>query len=177
MLDVTQATPNSAIDIVAGLTDLEFHAIIDDQVTDRSEQERTATALESATAAGNYPDFDFNYLRMRCGGRTDIADGITAGTETLFGAGHRISATPVLIVLTDGRHNQESTPEAAASAAMAQHPDLLIYTITFGAGAEQAPMITVANTGNGRHVHANDVDDLVEVFKELAESAGVAMVE
>ena len=175
--DVSQATPNSSIDIVAGLTSEEFDAIIDDQVTDDSAQERTAAALESPTTNGDYPDFDFNYLRMRYKAWTNIADGITAGTETLFADGRRSFAVPILIVLTDGRHTQDSTPEEAAAAAMALHPNMLIYTITFGAGARQEPMIAVANTGNGRHVHANDVDDLVAVFEQLAVSAGVSMVE
>ena len=57
--DVTQATPNSAVDIVAGLTTAEFDAIIDDQVTDYSEQERTAAALESANRRGQLPQFRF----------------------------------------------------------------------------------------------------------------------
>ena len=60
---------------------------------------------------------------------------------------------------------------------MALHPNMQIYTITFGKGAAQSPMINVANTGNGRHVHVNNVDDLIAVFEELASIAGVAMVE
>ena len=114
---------------------------------------------------------------MRHKGWTNIVDGIDAGTETLFSGGHRDFATPVLIVLTDGRHTEDGTPEDAAAAAIAAHPNLLIYTITFGDGARQAPMIAVANTGNGRHVHANNVNDLIAVFEDFAKSAGVALVE
>ena len=169
---VTVSTPNSAVDIIAGLTPTEIAAItapVDDSTA------AAASALEDDT--NNYRNFDFHYLRARCKSSTNIADGITKGTETLFGTGRRSTATPILIVMTDGRHNQESTPETAATAARAAHPEILIYTITFGDGAEIAPMENVANIGGGKHFHANNVDDLITVFEDLATNAGVTVVE
>ena len=60
---------------------------------------------------------------------------------------------------------------------MTANPDMQIYTITFGAGAQISPMQTVATTGKGRHFHADDVDQLVDVFQELATNAGVMVIE
>jgi hypothetical protein len=39
------------------------------------------------------------------------------------------------------------------------------------------PMETVAATGNGRHLHASDVTQLVDIFEELASNAGVLVIE
>ena len=108
---------------------------------------------------------------------TNIADGIIKGADIVFGPGRRSYATPILIVMTDGSHNMSSTPEDAATTVMAAHPDMIIYTITFGAGAAMSPMQTVATTGNGRHFHTADVNQLVDVFEELATNAGVLVIE
>ena len=181
--DVTVSTPTGAIDVEDGLSASVISAIIDNSQTETpwindpvvASHEHTASALESD--ADSYDSFDFNYLRTRWCPATNIAGGISTGTNVLFGPGRRSFATPILIVMTDGRHNQESTPEAAATAAMAAHPDMLIYTITFGAGAQQTPMITVAATGNGNHFHADNANELVDVFEELASNAGVTVIE
>ncbi len=169
------------IDIKAGLSTTVFNQIVGDGVTPENADgtqhisQRNATALEGD--ANGYDNFDFNYLRMRRHGMTNIADGIIKGADIVFGPGRRSYATPILIVMTDGVHNMDSTPEAAAATVMAANPDLLIYTITFGAGAEQTPMQTVAATGNGRHFHAADVNQLVGIFEELATNAGVLVIE
>ena len=181
--DVTVSTPTGAVDVEDGLSAAVVAAIVDDSITDTpwvndpvvASHEHTASALESD--ADNYDNFDFNYLRTRWCAATNIAGGISEGAGVLFGSGRRSFATPILIVMTDGQHNQESTPEAAATAAMTAHPDLLIYTITFGAGADQATMATVAATGNGKHFHASNANELVDVFEELASNAGVTVIE
>lgn len=169
------------IDIHAGLTAGIYNQIVGDGVTHTNGDgtqhisNRHATALEGES--NDYDNFDFNYLRMRRHGNTNIADGILKGTDILYGPGHRSFANPILIVMTDGAHNLSSTPEAAATTAMAAHPDMTIYTITFGAGADIAPMQSVAATGTGRHFHAADVTQLVDIFEELASNAGVLVIE
>jgi hypothetical protein len=59
---------------------------------------------------------------------------------------------------------------------MAAHPKLRIYTVSFGSGADQTTMANIASIGHGAHYHAVDVYQLVDVFKELANSAGVALI-
>ena len=184
--DVANIPANAAIapepiDIEAGLSSAVRNQIVGTGVTitngDGTQHitNRHACALE--TEAAGYDNFDFNYLRMRRHGMTNIADGILKGAEILYGPGKRSYATPILIVMTDGAHNKSSTPEAAATTVMAAHPETVIYTITFGVGADIKPMQTVASTGRGRHFHAADVTQLVDVFEELATNAGVLVIE
>ena len=155
--------------------------ICDNYATPMAPTETTASALEGKGT--NYDKFDFNYLKMRWSGATNIVDGIEVGVDILFDpATRRPTAQPILIVLTDGNHNtvqagNAASPDIAAQNAMNAHPNLKIYTITFGTDADQPAMDLVATTGGGRHMHADDVTALVEVFQDLAANAGVTMIE
>ena len=60
---------------------------------------------------------------------------------------------------------------------MAAIPGLTIHTVTFSPGAEQWRMQSVAAIGNGIHIHANDVSQLVDTFEEMARTAGVLLIE
>jgi len=168
---VTGTPPTSGMDAMRGFTPNEFNLMTDGSL------DKTHIASGLVGPDTEYANFDFNYIRTTCAGSTHIVDGIEKGVQTLFGESSRKLAVPVLIVMTDGLHKRESTPEAAATAAMALHPNLLIYTVTFGAGADTTTMKNVAGIGNGRHVHANTVADLVEAFEDIAKNAGVLMVE
>ncbi len=175
--------PNApeSIDIAAGLSANVFNQIVGTGVTPENDDgtqhisQRNASSLESEY--GGYDNFDYNYLRMRRHGSTNIADGIIKGANNLYSTGRRSFAKPILIVMTDGIHNQASTPEAAATTVMTQHPDTVIYTITFGDGADQVAMQQVATIGKGRHLHAANVTQLVDIFEELATNAGVLVIE
>ncbi len=134
-----------------------------------------ASRLEDESTG--YRNFDFNYLSLLSSGNTHIAQGIEKGTDILYGPERRFLATPVLIVMTDGQHNRSGTPAGSAAAVKAAHPELLIYTVTFGSGANQADMQAVASIGGGQHYHANNVLELVDVFEELANTAGVTLIE
>ena len=172
--------PVGAVDITAGLGSAVFSQMVGDGITDRDATEKYACDLEDR--ANNYDNFDYNYLAMRWYGNTNIVDGIERGTEILFSTKRRLTARPVLIVMTDGMHNttlagNASSPLVAAQNAASAHPEIQIYTITFGSGANQTAMQEVANAGNGKHYHASDVNQLIDVFKELAVSAGVTVFE
>lgn len=111
-------------------------------------------------------------------GRTNIGEGIDDGVAILFDPGrHRPIARPVLVVMTDGIHNETRDPEAAARDAVRRFPNLLIHTVTFSPLAEQARMRRVAAIGNGRHHHAQNVQELRAVFEEIARTAGTSLVE
>ena len=60
---------------------------------------------------------------------------------------------------------------------MTNHPNLRIYTITFGDGADISRMQNVASIGRGDHYHASDVNALVTAFVDLARTAGVTLIE
>ena len=161
------------INIEEGVAPYIRNAIVGNGRTTR--REVNASYLEGEETG--YRNFDFHYLSMRWVGSTHIADGIAKGVEVLFGPGRRPFSTPILIVMTDGRHNRSSTPKRAAQQALAAHPNLRIYTVSFGAGASQRPMQQVADTGRGTHYHADNVGELVTAFKELAQTAGVTLIE
>ena len=171
------------VNILSGLSSHIYDSIVGDGETksspsspyDQHPDERNASALEDES--NGYANFDYNYLRMRWAERTNIADGIDKGVQVLFGPGRRSHATPILIVMTDGVHNESGTPEDSATAAIAAHPNLKIYTITFGAGANQSSMQSVANIGRGQHFHAGSVDDLIAAYVQIAKAAGVTLVE
>jgi hypothetical protein len=174
-------TAPEPVDIMAGLSANVFNQIVGTGVTPENGDgtqhisQRHASSLESDYAG--YDNFDYNYLRMRRHGSTNIADGIIKGADNLYSTGRRSFAKPILIVMTDGIHNQASTPEIAANTVMSQHPETVIYTITFGDGADQVAMETVATIGKGRHLHAANVSQLVSIFEELATNAGVLVIE
>jgi len=99
-------------------------------------------------------------------GATSISAGIDSGIEVLTGAGVRPFATKTMIVLTDGIHN--TGPEPVLSAQVAAQKGIVIHTITFSSDADIKRMEAVAAATGGRHFHADDKKELVDVFRELA---------
>ncbi|MFN2115712.1 MAG: VWA domain-containing protein [Anaerolineae bacterium] len=110
---------------------------------------------------------------VETGTRLDLA--LAAGAEALADA--RTGATPVLILLTDGRPTgvppggdgrPETTVLEAASAVRAGG----IYVFTIGLGTEDDVdselLIAIAGSPD-RHVHAPTASDLEEIYRQLAE--------
>ena len=101
-------------------------------------------------------------------GATDIEAGIEKGAEALTDpATSRPLAEKIMIVFTDGAYTA-ADPVPAATAARNQ--GIIVYTITFGAGARQADMQAVALAGGGKHYHAPDAGSLNAVFLKIAGS-------
>jgi Ca-activated chloride channel homolog len=99
-------------------------------------------------------------------GMTDIGAGIELGTQVLTqGPLQREGADKVMLLLTDGQANNDTTLVMATLAAAA---GIKISTITFAQQADQLLMIEVAEIGDGIHLHADTREQLVEVFRELA---------
>ena len=176
-------TAPGTVDIVAGLSAFVYDEIVGNGSTKSDSaapygqdiDERNAAALEDES--NGYDNFDFNYLSMRWAHRTNIADGIEKGVSVLYGPGRRASATPILVVMTDGVHDTAGNPQASAAAAMVAHPNLKICTVTMGTSADQSTMQSIAHTGNGHHFHANDTDELISIFIDLGTKAGVTLIE
>ena len=97
------------------------------------------------------------------GGNTDIDAGIRTAHASLTDSG-RENAVKIMIVLTDGQFT-EADPSVAAQAAAAD--GVIIYTVTFSAGANQTDMINIADIGGGNHYHADNAPDLKGAFREL----------
>lgn len=117
-----------------------------------------------------------NITNRFCGGSTGIGNGMIEGLRLVTNARfNRPFASKVLVVLTDGNHNSGVNPEVIARRAADQ--DVIVFTVTFSAGADQARMRRVADIGGGRHFHAPRGEDLVDVFREIAKTAANLITE
>jgi Ca-activated chloride channel homolog len=103
----------------------------------------------------------------RPGGYTSIGAGIQTGMPSLISAFARPYAAKTIVVLTDGINNTTPTPQAAATAAVGSY-NVTIHTVSLSDDADQQDMEEVATIGHGKHYHANEVAELVDVFEEIA---------
>ena len=100
-------------------------------------------------------------------GGTDIQEGIALAQGELIVAG-RAGVPQVLIVLTDGEHNQPGDPVAEAEAARAQGTE--IFAIAVGAGPDLPELSAIASDPDTNHVFAvSDFDTLVTILEPLVQ--------
>lgn len=105
-----------------------------------------------------------NKTNEQWNGMTDIAAGIIAGQNELLGPGSRPTALKFMVVLTDGQYTEDDPRVAGQAAADA---GIVIYTITFSPGANQADMQHLATIGHGQHYHADNPGELDSAFRDL----------
>lgn len=104
---------------------------------------------------------------LSTGGSTAIGKGMQEGIQALLDSAARPYAAKTMVVMTDGIHNSGTYPDTVATSLVGSY-NLTIHTVTFGEGADQALMQTVANIGGGKHYHASSGDELVSIFEEIA---------
>lgn len=116
------------------------------------------------------------YTQSLCSGKTNIGDGILLAANTATTAtGARPGASKVIVVMTDGIHNEGSNPVTAAS--QASNDGAVLFSVTFSNEADQSRMQAVAANGKGKHFHAVDGEDLKNVFREIAASLPTLLTE
>jgi Ca-activated chloride channel homolog len=110
-------------------------------------------------------------------GRTNIAAGISRGTEVLTSAAARPYAAKTMVLMSDGAATEPGNCPAdgcsqaftaatnAANAAAAK--DIIIHTITFGE-ANPGLMQAIADASGGNHYIAPDAAALQNIFEEIA---------
>jgi hypothetical protein len=99
-------------------------------------------------------------------GYTYIESGIRTGLGALQDPNRaRRSAEKVMIVLTDGHQNVGNALNAARECTAAE---IMVHTITFSDGADQAAMREVAAETGGQHFHASSATQLRKIFRDLA---------
>ncbi len=109
-------------------------------------------------------------------GATNIGDGMSIGMNLLQNSpSKRDWSVRVMIVLTDGRHNWGTWPTDSARGIASDN--VVIHTVTFALEADQALMGEVASIGGGRHYHATNEAELIEVFREIARSLPVMLTD
>ena len=126
-----------------------------------------STATLDVTLQTDYDIVRAELATLSPSGNTAIGDGMRAGIPSLLDEISRPYAAKTLLVMTDGVHNRGSDPRDVARDIVSQY-DVVIHTITFGAGAEQSTMQAVATIGGGEHFHAADGDALQTVLEEIA---------
>lgn len=109
-------------------------------------------------------------------GSTNISAGLDSGVQALTDANTtRPFAAKTMVLFTDGHATHgRSLSEAAQDAA---DLDIVIHTVTFGDGANQGDMITVANITGGNHYHAPDAETLRAIFREIALTLPIVFTE
>lgn len=116
----------------------------------------------------------YNIGNKKLIGGTNISAGMVAGKEILD-ASTRVTATKVMIVLTDGFYNEGVYPPDTATTLAAD--DVVVHAITFGTQTDEATMQAVADNGNGIFYMAPDEATLKDVFRKLAKNLTVQVVQ
>ena len=113
---------------------------------------------------------------MPAQGFTAIGEGLEHGSDSLVNDPQaRRFAEKTIILLTDGRENRGI--DAIDVVPVVQGRNQTIFTITFGADADQALMQQVASETGGFHQHADDGGDLEDAFRTIAETLSVVVVQ
>ncbi|QDV71471.1 von Willebrand factor type A domain protein [Rosistilla carotiformis] len=146
------------------------------EITNSPTDERVAVVTYNGSATIDQPlTADFTkiattldtYTQSLCAGGTNIGGGIGQGIEALINrVESRTGASKVIVVLTDGIHNQGTDPVSAAK--QASSGGAMIFSVTFSDEADQNRMQKVAEKGYGKHFHAQNGDELKIVFAEIA---------
>ncbi|WP_417729986.1 vWA domain-containing protein [Rosistilla oblonga] len=146
------------------------------EITNSPTDERVAVVTYNESADLDQPlTADFTkigstldvYTQSLCAGGTNIGGGIVKGVDALVNRIEaRNGASKVIVVLTDGIHNEGTNPVYAAK--QASKWGAMIFSVTFSDEADQNRMKQVAEKGYGKHFHAQNGDELKVVFSEIA---------
>ena len=161
------APTNAWQDLVAAV-----NAFLDVLDTTPQEEQVSVASYSSWASLDTYLETDFQMIRdtiddLNTGGATAIGRGMQEGIQALLDAAARPYASKTMVVMTDGMHNRGIDPIEVAANLVGSY-NLTIHTVTFGGGADQNRMNSVATIGGGKHYHASTGDELVAIFEEIA---------
>ena len=80
-----------------------------------------------------------------------------------------------VVLMTDGNQNRGVNPVVVAN--QARDLGIIVHTITFSSGANEALMEEVAEITGGIHLHANTDEELLEAFNTIANTIQVLTIE
>ena len=133
------------------------------------------TATVDIPISDNLDQLKTGIRSLPVGGFTSISRGMDAGETVLESLAVRDFVERTMIVMTDGRHNRG--PEPRIPAQRLADAGVTIHTITFGGDADRDRMREVATIGGGRYYHADDGDDLEDIYREIALSLSTMMTQ
>lgn len=144
-------------------------------------QEQVALASYS-TSSRLDERLTFDYDNIRRSARSFQASGFTAiglalqdGLRAMNDGRRRPFALPIIVLMTDGRHNTGIEPIIPARSAANQN--ITVHTITFGGDADFRRMRDVANATGGQHFHAPDAAALNRIFRQIASTLPVLITD
>jgi Flp pilus assembly protein TadG len=116
----------------------------------------------------SYSPIKSSVAKVKPSGNTAIGYGMNEGVPELFTSSRaRPYATKTIVVLTDGIHNTGTDPVKVAKDIKKKY-SVTIHSVTFSNEADIERMKEVAEIGGGKHYHSEDGDDLVPIFREIA---------
>jgi len=144
-------------------------------VLDYTDQVELCSLVTFATSAAleNSLESTYDGIRNRVNqlspyGSTAIGEGLETGLPPIVsGSAARPFAAKTIVVLTDGISNTGTDPVTAVANILGDY-NVTVHTVTFTRGSDQATMQRVAEIGGGRHYHAEEGDELVQIFEEIA---------
>lgn len=152
-------------------------------VLDATDQEELVSLSSFSTSATlNYElELDYSYVRdwlsdTSPGGWTAIGQGLQEGLPSLFSAFGRPYAAKTIVVLTDGINNQNPDPLSVAESIVSGQ-NVTIHTVTFSHEADTSTMSQLAEAGGGKHYHAEDSEELADIFREIANNLPTIITE
>lgn len=113
---------------------------------------------------------DFN-----ASGFTAIGLALQDGLRAMNDGRRRPFAIPIIVLMTDGRHNTAIEPIIPARTAAGQN--ITVHTITFGGNADFRRMRDVASATGGEHFHAPDAAALERIFRQIASTLPVLITD
>jgi Ca-activated chloride channel family protein len=114
--------------------------------------------------------------QMQAAGFTAIGQGMQIGSNSLeFDPQARPFSDKAIVLLTDGIENRGPFVNEVLPAVV--NRGHVVYTITFGAGADQTLMRQVADATGGKHFHAPNGQALRDVFRDISSTLAVVMIE
>ena len=156
-----------------------FLSVLDE--TDQEEQVSLVTFDSYAdlrtSLASDYTEIREIVAEEYPSGNTAIGRGLQGSLPPIVsGTGARPFAAKTIVVLTDGENNQSPDPEDVVVDIIANN-NVTIHTVTFTTGADQESMARVAALGGGRHYHADEGEDLIGIFEEIANNLPTILTE
>jgi Flp pilus assembly protein TadG len=164
----------------AALVDAVDEFLVVLEATDQEELVSVATFNSAATLdlslQETYGEIRTLLGNTRPGGYTSIGQGMETGLPSLYETIARNFAAKTIVILTDGINNTNPTPESAAQDIVEEY-NITIHTVTFTDEADFDAMDEVAQIGGGKHFHADAPEELIEIFREIANNLPTIITE
>jgi Mg-chelatase subunit ChlD len=107
---------------------------------------------------------------------TGIGNGLLEGSQSLStNALARPLAYQQIVLMTDGNHNTGINPVDAVPTPISRNQ--IVDTITFSDDANESLMSEVATLAGGTHIHAQDDQQLIDAFREMARSVEMQLID